>query len=130
MARITPLGRRRGATAALTGVTDYEVYTERHLDRIEPLARLSDEERFAMQVVAQVLPFRVNRYVIEELVDWSAAPDDPIYRLVFPQRGMLDAGDFERMAALLRSGADQQAQRQREQQIQDDFHGAKVNRAE
>ena len=109
MARITPLGRQRDAAPALTGVTEYEVFTERHLDRIEPLSRLSEEERFAMRVVAQVLPFRVNRYVIEELIDWSAAPDDPIYRLVFPQRGMLEATDFDRMAGLLRSGADRKA---------------------
>ena len=109
MARITPLGRQRDTAPVLTGVTEYEVFTERHLDRIEPLARLSEEERFAMRVVAQVLPFRVNRYVIEELIDWSAAPDDPIYRLVFPQRGMLDAGDFDRMAELVRSGADRKA---------------------
>lgn len=35
-------------------------------------------------VVSQVLPFKVSSYVIDELIDWGRAPDDPIYRLTFP----------------------------------------------
>jgi len=31
-----------------------------------------------------VLGFRTTSYVTSELIDWSAAPGDPIYRLVFP----------------------------------------------
>ena len=38
----------------------FKVYTARQLDKIEPLRRLDDETRFAMDVVANVLPFRVN----------------------------------------------------------------------
>ena len=41
-----------------------------------------------MRAVATVLPFRTNSYVVEHLIDWDAAPDDPIYRLVFPQPDM------------------------------------------
>jgi KamA family protein len=55
--------------------------------------------------VATVLPFRVNSYVLDELIDWAAAPDDPIYRLVFPQPDMLPRTDVERLAALLAGGA-------------------------
>ncbi len=62
--------------------------------------------RFAMQVVARVLPFRVNQYVIEDLIDWDNVPDDPIFRLTFPQQDMLSPEHFDRMANLLRSGAD------------------------
>ena len=49
----------------------FKVYTARQLDKIEPLKRLDDETRFAMEVVANVLPFRVNEYVIDELIDWD-----------------------------------------------------------
>ncbi|HCA27319.1 MAG TPA: lysine 2,3-aminomutase [Betaproteobacteria bacterium] len=84
----------------------FQAYTERQLDRIEPLRRLPAETQFAMRVVASVLPFRVNRYVIDALIDWDAAPDDPIFRLTFPHREMLPAADFERMAALLHAGAE------------------------
>ncbi|MEJ2345705.1 MAG: lysine 2,3-aminomutase [Gammaproteobacteria bacterium] len=101
----------RGAAGARRTVEPQrlQVYTERQLDRIEPLAGLAEEHRFAMRVVATVLPFRVNRYVIDNLIDWSNVPDDPMFQLTFPQRGMLAPAHFERMAALLRRGADKEA---------------------
>ncbi len=84
----------------------YKVYTERQLEQIPQLAKLSEEQRFEMHVVANVLPFRVNQYVIDELIDWDNIPVDPIYQLTFPQRGMLAPEQFDRMAELLHSGAD------------------------
>ncbi|MEV6771977.1 lysine 2,3-aminomutase [Nocardia sp. NPDC051030] len=39
----------------------------------------------------------MNDYVLGELIDWDRIPDDPIYRLVFPQSGMLS---LEQEAAL------------------------------
>ena len=45
----------------------FKVFTARQLDKIEQLQRLDDDARFAMRVVANVLPFRVNEYVIEEI---------------------------------------------------------------
>ena len=82
----------------------FRVFTARQLDRIEPLKRLSAQQRFDMQVVASVLPFRVNEYVINELIDWDAVPDDPIFQLTFPQRDMLDPAHFEQVAEALRGG--------------------------
>ena len=84
----------------------FQVYTERQLDRIEALGQLSDEQRFEMKVVANVLPFRVNRYVIDNLINWKDIPGDPIFQLVFPQKGMLSQDDFEQMAAVLRGASD------------------------
>jgi len=69
--------------------------------------RLSPELREAVQVVSAVLPFRVNEYVAGELIDWDRVPDDPIYQLTFPQRGMLDEEHYETVAELLRRGASQ-----------------------
>jgi KamA family protein len=86
----------------------FSVYTERHLDEIPQIARLPAETREAMHVVAQVLPFRVNRYVVDELIDWSRVPKDPVFQLTFPQRGMLSEADFEAVAGLLRRGASRQ----------------------
>ncbi|ERS13766.1 lysine 2,3-aminomutase [Alcanivorax sp. PN-3] len=82
----------------------FKVYTARQLDKIEPLQRLDEEARFAMDVVASVLPFRVNEYVIEELIDWDKVPGDPIYQLTFPQKDMLAPEHFERVANAMRSG--------------------------
>ncbi|NIP72744.1 MAG: lysine 2,3-aminomutase [Gammaproteobacteria bacterium] len=97
----------------------FQVYTERQLDSIEPLRALPEPVRFDMRVVANVLPFRVNRYVIEQLIDWDNLPQDPMFQLTFPQKGMLRAGDFERMAGALRRGADKNELRAVAREIRD-----------
>ena len=89
-----------------SGPMPFKVFTQRDLDRIEPLARLPEAMRFEMRVVSTVLPFRVNKYVIDELIDWSNVPADPIFQLTFPQRGMLLPQHYDRIAALLAQGAD------------------------
>ena len=81
----------------------FKVFTARQLDKIEPLKRLDDETRFAMEVVANVLPFRVNEYVIDELIDWDKVPNDPIYQLTFPQKGMLAPEHFDKVAEAMRA---------------------------
>ena len=78
----------------------FQVYTQRNLDQIQQLQCLSEELRFDIRVVAQVLPFRVNQYVIDELIAWEDVPNDPIFRLVFPQREMLDPADISQIANL------------------------------
>ena len=83
----------------------FKVFNERNLERIERLRRLPENVRFEMQVVASVLPFRVNQYVIDELIDWTRVPQDPIFQLTFPQRGMLEPEAYARMAALHHAGA-------------------------
>jgi KamA family protein len=88
---------------------DYHAYTPEHFDQIAYLERLSDDYRFGMKVVSQILPFRVNRYVVEELIDWDNVPDDPMFRLVFPDPGMLLPEHFKRVAELVRTGADRQS---------------------
>ncbi len=84
----------------------FKVFTQRDLDKIEPLQNLPEAMRFEMKVVSTVLPFRVNQYVINELIDWTNIPADPIFQLTFPQRGMLAPEHFDRIAQLLKDGAD------------------------
>ncbi|MFD6095165.1 KamA family radical SAM protein [Nocardiopsis flavescens] len=83
----------------------FRAYTTKHIDELTARAGLAADERLAVQAVATVLPFRVNAYVLDELIDWDAAPDDPIYRLVFPQADMLPQGDVARIADLIKAGA-------------------------
>ena len=84
----------------------FKVYTEKHLDRISQLDTLSRRLRHDIRVVAKILPFRVNQYVIDQLIDWENAATDPMFLLTFPQRGMLTPESFNRMAKLMRTGAD------------------------
>ncbi len=81
-------------------------YTLRNIDRLPQYQHLPDDDKFALRVVGNVLPFRVNSYVIDELIDWNAIPDDPIYRLTFMHRDMLRPEQFDRMADVIRCGAD------------------------
>jgi L-lysine 2,3-aminomutase len=83
----------------------FRAYSAKHLDQLTARAGLCDAERLAVRAVATVLPFRTNDYVLESLIDWSAAPDDPIYRLVFPQADMLPPEDVAPIADLLSQGA-------------------------
>ncbi|GGY04709.1 KamA family radical SAM protein [Litchfieldella qijiaojingensis] len=83
----------------------FKVYTHRQLDKIEAIQKLSEGLRFDMRVVSQVLPFRVNQYVIDELIDWDKVPDDPVFQLTFPQRGMLLPDHFDEVAELLKRDA-------------------------
>ncbi len=91
--------------APLAATGRYRAYGARHLDMLARRAGLGEADRLAVRAVATVLPFRTNSYVVDELVDWDAAPADPMYRLVFPQPDMLPRDDVDRMASLLREGA-------------------------
>lgn len=71
-------------------------------------AFLSEEQIRDIEVVGSVLPFRTNNYVIDELIDWNAVPDDPMFIATFPQKAMLSPTDYRLMRELHDSGADSQ----------------------
>jgi L-lysine 2,3-aminomutase len=89
----------------------FRAYSAKHLDMLVARAGLPPAERLAVRAVAAVLPFRTNSYVVENLIDWDAAPDDPIYRLVFPQPDMLPEADVRRLAGLIQTEAPEAALR-------------------
>ena len=100
----------------------FKVYTDRQLDKIEIIQNLPEDTLFEMKVVASVLPFRVNEYVINELINWDKVPNDPIYQLVFPQKGMLKDEHFERMAQMHREGADKKEIQAVAKEIRDELN--------
>tara|TARA_Y100000588_G_C14237536_1_gene918000 strand:+ start:295 stop:1707 length:1413 start_codon:yes stop_codon:yes gene_type:complete len=65
---------------------------------------LSPDIQETVKVVGEVLPFRTNKYVVEELIDWSNIPADPIFQLVFPQNGMLAPEDYQAVKTILGTG--------------------------
>jgi KamA family protein len=69
------------------------------------LEAISRDQLIALKAASAVLPFRVNTYILDELIDWGDIPADPIYQLTFPQAGMLDRSDFVRMQDLVVSDA-------------------------
>ncbi|MEC7883337.1 MAG: lysine 2,3-aminomutase [Verrucomicrobiota bacterium] len=86
-------------------MTKFKASTRRDLPQIADKLNLDTEQIIDMQAVSAVLPFRVNDYVIENLIESADVPDDPIFQLTFPQRGMLDEVDYKHMRDLVVSGA-------------------------
>ncbi|MCB0656463.1 MAG: hypothetical protein KDC57_10030 [Saprospiraceae bacterium] len=73
----------------------YQAITLRNFRKNALIQRhLSAEQMHAIEVVGNVLPFKVNNYVLDELIDWSNIPEDPIFQLTFPQKEMLAPHDF------------------------------------
>lgn len=91
-----------------TNVRKFHVFDQTNLDQIAPLRALPPDALIAMRTVAAVLPFRVNSYVVEELINWDNVPDDPIFQLTFPQVGMLLPDDFATMRDLVVGNASKQ----------------------
>ena len=81
-------------------------YTLHDFRKIPQISMLSEEKKFEMEVVGNVLPFKANNYVVEQLIDWNNIPNDPIFVLTFPQKGMLRPDHFDEMASTLKTGAD------------------------
>ncbi len=82
----------------MTEAKKYRAFTLNNFRKIPEVRNLlSEEERHEIEVVGNVLPFKVNNYVVEKLIDWENIPEDPIYQLTFPQRGMLSDAHFKEM---------------------------------
>jgi L-lysine 2,3-aminomutase len=88
------------------------VTTEPTLSKFKPYTRqtiflarqwqwMSADQQEAVQVLAHVLPFRTNQFVLDELIDWHNIPDDPIFRLTFPHRDMLPAEEYAQLRELV-----------------------------
>ncbi len=78
-------------------------YNLRNYEKLPQVQSLSDEQKFNLQVIANVLPFRTNNYVVEELIDWNNIPNDPMYQLTFPQKGMLSEEHFNKIAIAIKN---------------------------
>jgi KamA family protein len=96
----------------------FAVFRREQLDQIAPLRQLPPSEVEAIRTVSHVLPFAVNSYVVDQLIDWTRVPDDPIFQLTFPQREMLAPADFDRLHRLVRGNAPQPVIRQAALEIQ------------
>lgn len=49
----------------------------------------------SMKIVAKIIPFRVNNFVVDELIDWSNVPNDPIFRITFPHKELLKKEHYD-----------------------------------
>lgn len=79
-------------------------YTLANFRQLPQIQKLGEEKQFEMEVVGNVLPFKTNNYVVEQLIDWNNIPNDPMFVLTFPQKGMLIPEHYAKMEAALKKG--------------------------
>jgi len=81
--------------------TKFKAYTSENFHKIEQLKSLSPGRLLRMEAVANVLPFRTNNYITDNLINWDNIPEDPIFQLTFPQPEMLNETDLQRIIKLM-----------------------------
>lgn len=87
---------------------NYRAYNIHNFRSIPQLEKLPEDILHSMEVVSNVLPFKSNSYIVEELIDWSNIADDPMFRLTFPQKEMLLPEDYYAIEYLLNKNADKE----------------------
>ncbi|HPG10788.1 MAG TPA: hypothetical protein PLU37_04600 [Chitinophagaceae bacterium] len=83
----------------------YRSFAQHNFRQIPQISQLSEEQINDIDIVSHVLPFKSNNYVVDELINWDNVPDDPIFTLTFPRKEMLIPEHYERMKAIMESGA-------------------------
>ncbi len=81
----------------------YQIYSLHNYRKMPQVDKLNDQDLRNIDVVGNVLPFKTNNYVIDELIDWDNFHDDPMFVLNFPQKMMLPPEDFSNMASALKN---------------------------
>jgi L-lysine 2,3-aminomutase len=79
----------------------YQAYARHNLTKLPTYGRLSKDQVHAINVVSEVLPFKTNNYVVNELIDWDNYQEDPLYILNFPQKAMLKSSQFRVLSAMV-----------------------------
>ncbi len=79
-----------------------ELFSSRapHIDSSEYLA------------AASVFPMRANNYVVDNLINWTNVPKDPMFLLTFPHPDMLSKDDLYSLKTALSDGSSKVAQRE------------------
>ncbi|MBW6489774.1 MAG: 4Fe-4S cluster-binding domain-containing protein [Lentimicrobium sp.] len=76
---------------------EYKAYTVRNFRSIPQIKLLPESLKKEMEIVARVLPFKSNSYVVDKLINWDNYSEDPIFKLTFPVREILSEEHFSRI---------------------------------
>ena len=88
----------------LPAAPKYKAFTRLQLKKLPQFLSLPYEAQRSVEVATAVFPFRVNQYVLDELIDWSQWDTDPLFRLLFPQKEMLKEEHLTELEAAIDSG--------------------------
>lgn len=81
---------------------DFKSYMLRNFRDIPQMMNLNAQQLHDIDVVGNVLPFRTNNYVVDELIDWDNFENDPFFILTFPQRTMLDNAQYAKISEAIK----------------------------
>lgn len=79
-------------------------YANQRIVSVPQLAQIDPKLAHGIRLAALVFPFKVNNYVLDNLIDWEAGEDDPMFRLVFPHPDMLLPEDLSCLDRLHAAG--------------------------
>lgn len=81
-------------------------YSLHNYKSVNQVKKLNAAQTEAIEVVGNVLPFKTNNYVINELINWDDLENDPLFKLTFPQKGMLNNEHYQAMKIVLDRSSD------------------------
>lgn len=101
---------------------EYKSYMLNNYKDIPQLNYLNNEFIQDIEVVGTVLPFKTNNYVVDELIDWAKAPDDPMFKLTFPQREMIRREYYDVISVLLKTNMNRSDMKNAVKAIRDELN--------
>lgn len=85
---------------------NYKSYSLHNFLSIPQINLLPDRVQRDIGVVANVLPFKVNNYVLDHLINWDDLDNDAMFHLTFPQKGMLSEAHYSEMSSAMEKTSD------------------------
>ena len=82
----------------------YRPYSAKTVHELPQFGKIPENRAKSMKLASRVLPFRVSNYVTDELIDWENVPEDPMFRLTFPQPEMIPYRDMNRLREAVERG--------------------------
>ncbi len=73
----------------------YKAFSFSSFSKSKYANNLSDQELKELELVSHILPFKVNNYILDELIDWNNKENDPMFNLYFFNKHMLHCGQLD-----------------------------------
>lgn len=86
---------------------EYITYNSESFKKSRYFCLLSEQYQKEFNILTKILHFKVNNYVLDNLISWDDLENCPIYKLCFPQKGMVLDEDYRRLEnRIAHSGSD------------------------
>ncbi len=92
----------------------FKAYTADRFRQTDYWNLFSVDQQQVFNITTKILPFRVNDYVLDMLIDWDNLDNDPMFHLLFPQMNMLTTRQFAMVANAIGKGKMELADRVRQ----------------